>query len=58
MTKLHEMMEVAMLLYDNAGVVVEDEDGEIRNITFAWYDKKREMLRLTVGGTIFKDGTV
>lgn len=60
MTKLHEMIEVVLLLYqnDNPGIVVEDENGEVRNITGAWYDKQREMLRLTVGETIFKDGIV
>lgn len=60
MLKLHEMIEVVLLLYkdNNPGIVVEDENGEVRNITGAWYDKQREMLRLTVGETIFKDGTV
>lgn len=58
--KLHQMIEVVCLLYknDDPGIVVEDENGEIRNITFAWYDKEREMLRLTVGETVFKDEVV
>lgn len=37
------------------GVVVEDENGEIRNITYMWFDREREMLRLTIGDTLFVD---
>lgn len=56
-TRLHDMIEIVCLLYkeNNPGIVVEDENGEVRNITFAWYDKQREMLRMTIGGTRFED---
>lgn len=40
---------------EELGVVVEDEEGEIRNITNMWYDKERGMLRLTIGETRFQD---
>lgn len=36
-------------------VVVEDEEGEIRNITYAWYDKERGMVRISVAETKFED---
>lgn len=36
-------------------VVVEDENGEIRNITYAWYDNLNGMVRLSVAGTVFQD---
>lgn len=54
------MIEIVHLLYDrplndSPGLVVEDENGEIRHITFAWYDKQRDMIRLTVGETKFED---
>lgn len=38
-------------------VVVEDEEGEIRNIVYAWYDKERGMVRLSVAETKFEDYT-
>lgn len=57
MLKLHEMTGDTALLFgdDDPGVVVEDENGEIRHITYAWYDKERQMLRLTIGETKFED---
>ena len=36
-------------------VVVEDEEGEIRNIAYAWFDKERGMVRISVAETKFED---
>ena len=36
-------------------VAVEDDNGECRLVTFAWYDEQRKMLRLTLEHTLFID---
>lgn len=36
-------------------IAVEDENGELRPITFAWFDKELNIVRLTIGHTEFKD---
>jgi hypothetical protein len=41
--------------HDTTAVMVEDENGEVRNVEFAWYDKERDMLRLTLRKTKFED---
>lgn len=38
-----------------AAVVVEDEFCEVRHVDYAWYDKERQMLRLTLRKTKFED---
>lgn len=38
-----------------AAVVVEDENCEVRYVEYAWYDKERDMLRLTLRETKFED---
>ncbi len=51
-------IEKAALAYNGSeeiGVVVEDTEGEIRNITAMWYDRVREMVRLKIGNTKFED---
>lgn len=36
-------------------IFAEDENGRLENITYAWYDRSRKMIRLTVGDVEFKD---
>ena len=36
-------------------VVVEDENGRIANISYAWFDKERGMVRISVAETKFED---
>ena len=56
--KLAECIQKAILYNqsnEEIGVVVEDEEGEIRNIGYVWFDQERQMLRLTIQKTKFED---
>ena len=49
------VIEGARRVIDPVPIVVEDENGEIRNITYAWYDNLRGMVRLSIADTVFQD---
>lgn len=38
-------------------VLVEDENGRCEYISYIWYDKTRDMIRMTVRGVEFVDST-
>ena len=49
------VIEDASKVINPVPIVVEDEEGEIRNITYAWYDNLRGMVRLSIADTKFED---
>ena len=53
--RLIQLSELRVPLGETIGVVVEDENCEVRNIDYAWFDRTRNMVRLTLRKTKFED---